>query len=141
LIKQGCPPISKYESAFGAERPLTAAQKLAEIMCARKAVVVGESLEQRFWQDTPWDKEFATQIRHANRLLKLYDEEAIFETLTSNPRLWSLGPPWVSEEVAKQQAKLNQAFRSASQVVDVEIANPNEAPRGGTRRANRRKGL
>ena len=71
---------SPFQSRFGGGW-VSAAQYLAETMCARMAKKRNQDLPPFFWNQVAWKRTFLIQIRHANALLKLYDRKAIFAAL------------------------------------------------------------
>jgi hypothetical protein len=93
---------SRYESAHGATRSLTAAQKLAEIACERIAHKQGSVLIARFWQSPQWRRPYADQVRFATSLLKVYPEEVVFRALRKANQVWSLNAPFFVEYLDKE---------------------------------------
>jgi hypothetical protein len=85
---------------------VTAAQYLAEVMCARLAARDKTSLPVRFWERPRWKKIFLQQVRLASGLLAAYPREAVSAALRSpeGRRAYSLGAPWI-EELVRQQAE------------------------------------
>lgn len=128
---------TKYQSEFGATRPITAAAKMVEIVCKRLAHKNGEHLPMLFWsKDAPleWQKEFKLQLREANILLKLYDEMAIFAALRINSWVFTLRMKRFKEMVAVEQAKLDRTL-AASEAETPQILTPTQPqapPIGGT---------
>jgi hypothetical protein len=80
----------KYESKYGAEGLITAAQFLAEEICQRIAKKENKVLGYRFWQKPEWKKIFQRQIVAANALLKEKDCLQIMSFLRSSKGKWIL---------------------------------------------------
>ena len=123
-----------YESAYGADKPLTGAQKLAEMACVRVASKDGRHLGDKFWSRPEWSGVFATQIRHANALLKLYDVQAIMEAWRDTPRVYSLGASWFVDHVLKAQVRIDGERTRAKESSQVERTDTTKAPKQGIKR-------
>jgi hypothetical protein len=125
-----------YESEYGALRRITAAQKAAEICCARIALFEKCPLPSRFWTEGRWKVTFSTQVKAASSLLLLYDEVAILATLSANPRIRSLTPIWVADLIAAEQASLDRRIREAERTAPIQTQETSSQPRPGVRRAS-----
>ena len=82
----------KYKSSSTGE-PCTAAQYIAEIVCIRKKERENTgSLAFKFWNNA-FKKEYQTQIRVANKLIKKFSEKALLKYLNSDKgrNVYSLG--------------------------------------------------
>jgi hypothetical protein len=100
-----------YTSKY-TDRKLTAAQKIAEVICEKQATKRAEQLIYRFWNSPKWEKEFKTQLFFANSLLKLYSLQAILAGLKDKRAygVYSLGAAFILDEIFKEeQAKLDKA--------------------------------
>lgn len=99
-----CPFKSKY-----GERWLSAGQFLAEEMCARLARKEGGDLPSEFWTVPKWESRFFHQLRQAMRLLKTYDQKAVFAALRTDrgKTKYSLAAPAFEELVKAEQERLN----------------------------------
>jgi hypothetical protein len=128
------PTSSRYESAYGAKRKLTPAQKLAELACERIADYEGAQLAVRFWVSPPWDKVFMTQFRHANGLLRLYPEEAIFRAFRAADRIRSLGAPFFKEKVDQEARLIKLESQQAAEAPAIPETSTDQAPRPGMQR-------
>lgn len=126
--------MSSHESAYGASRSITDAQKLAEMVCERVASFLNVALVPRFWQQSDWRQTFANQVKFANQLLKLYDFEAIAKALRAAPKVRSLGAGFFVEYVEREQGRLDMARVKASNSTETETTDANEAPRQSVRK-------
>lgn len=91
------------ESLYGAGF-VTKAQYLAELMCFRKAMRENLSLPDRFWKDkayASWTKYLQFQVKHASKLLLVYDWGSIIHVLTEFPKAYSLSPAFVRDAIDK----------------------------------------
>jgi hypothetical protein len=122
-----------YESAHGATRKITAAQKLAELVCERIAAFRGVGLAARFWSTEEWKGTFSRQKQRADVLLKLYDAEAIMRAFRANPRVRSLGASFFHEDVRGQQQQLQRERDRALNAPPIETQSTTAAPRIGVR--------
>ena len=95
-----------YTSEYGADSPITASQRLAEICLTRWAKREGIKLGFRFWGDNQFKKRYAEQVVAANALLKLYSEKSLFKALEALPWCFSLRSPKVKSRVVEEAAKL-----------------------------------
>lgn len=112
---------STYSSKY-TDRKVTAAQKMAEIMCENLARKEHSALPFKFWNTPKWEKHYKIQLFAANGLLKLYSAEAIFRGLRDKraSNIYSLNAPFVIDELFQNEQK--RIDREA-----VELAN-NPAP-------------
>lgn len=76
-----------YDSKY-TDKKVTAAQFLAELMIVRLAAKEKIKLEQKFWNDPKWSKQFKWQMTLANNLLKLYPEGAIIQAVSGKDLEW-----------------------------------------------------
>lgn len=118
-----------YESSYGSSRKLTAAERLAEIACERKAQKDGGTLRQRFWEDPAWFKFFRLQQGHANGLLKAYTPAAVFKAFEARKGLFSLGWDGLVPYIEVEQKRLDAAVGQARDAAPVEAAPADSAPR------------
>lgn len=126
-----------YTSSYGATRSLTAAQKLAELACERIAAKRGATLVTRFWQTKAWQVVYTTQLRHANSLLKLYDQEAVMKAFREQPHVFSLGAPFFHKHIADIQSNIDAQRKLANTIPDpVEKTDTKQGPRQGVSRPN-----
>lgn len=102
-----------YSSSYGATRPLTAPQKLAEMAVERRAAHDGLALPSRFWLTPAWRDAFGAELRAANRLLKVYQGEALFRLLAERPDLRSLIPRFVATLADDAQGRLGREHARA----------------------------
>jgi len=107
-----------YTSKY-TDRKLTAAQKIAEVICEKQALKKAEPLFFRFWNSPKWEKEFKTQLFFANSLLKLYSPQAILTGLKDKRAysVHSLGASFILDEIFKEEQekldKAEEAFKKA----------------------------
>lgn len=125
---------TKYESAHGATRKITAAQRLAEIMCERIAGKDQRSLPARFWNTPQWNKTFYDQIRFANSILKIYDAEVIFRALRRMPHVWSLGAAFFVESLKAEERSYHAELQRAEVAAPPPTSTISQAPSVGVSR-------
>lgn len=99
-----------YRSEYGAERELTAAQRIAEICVARMIIKGGKEPPPKFWKIPEYSKQYQIQIRAANKLLKVYDAAAIIGYLSKNSWVFSVSAAWVHKEIEKEQGNIDRAI-------------------------------
>jgi hypothetical protein len=130
-----------YASPYHPE-PVGAAQRLAEIVCARQSA---ESLAAGFWNQAVWKKKFADQVRKAHALLKVFEPAAIFAALQLHSQVRSLLPKWVETLILTEQVKLDALKKRAAQTtlppIDDPTSGPRLTPRPTTSIASKLKGL
>lgn len=86
---------------------------MVEIVCGRLARKNNIPIPQQFWSKDAsefWQKEFKSQLREANALLKLYDELAIFAALRVNSWVFTLRMKRFKDMVEVEQAKLDRVL-------------------------------
>lgn len=112
---------SPYQSRYGAGW-ITAAQWLAENMCARFARSQGEDLPNRFWTSPYWEKKFKLQMKHANELLREFSAEEIVTALRHPDarRIYSLGLKSVIVPILKEIQKKNKIQEKLQVKTEVE---------------------
>lgn len=120
-----------YLSSYGATRKLTAAQKLAEIACERKADHERRSLPARFWESPEWSHAYLAQLRAANRLLKVYPPEVIFRTLQAAPHVWSLGVDFLRERLDAEDGRYRSEMKRARETAPPQVHTTVATPRQG----------
>ena len=98
---------SKWPSRYSPAAWVTAAQYIIELVCERQAAKNKVDLPLQFWNLPEWSKEFASQTRATNRLLKKYDAKAIINAIKMKG-IWSLRPKWVEQVINKEQAILEK---------------------------------
>ncbi len=125
---------SCYESSY-AGGWISAAQRLAEIACERKASSQNEVLVPLFWQHDIWAKQFRQQINHANRLIKEFSMAAVLAALRRPDarRVYSLGAPFFKPLVEAEQHKLILQEKRIDNAPTPEAGNIAEPPRPVTR--------
>lgn len=120
-----------YQSSYGAEKQITAAQRLSEMICERQAARNGTQLPARFWTRPEWRGPFHQQVVQANRLLKLYDPEAIFGALGENPRVYSLGAPFFAELCQRKHIELIATRQRLEVATAIPESDTTQPPRQG----------
>src|SRR3990167_3279704 len=77
-----------YVSIFGAEKPISAAQYIAEIITSRLSKFLKVNLPDRFWSNDAfleWTKKYLMQLRKANSLNRSgYPYEVILAAINSS---------------------------------------------------------
>lgn len=118
---------ASYQSRYSPGKMVSAAQMLAEIMCARQAMKDGRELPLYFWKVPEWEKNFKRQIREANGILKLFSASAVFAALKTRDgrKIVSLGAPWLDDLCKSEQQKLD---RHAAAAADEQAPNPTPEP-------------
>jgi hypothetical protein len=91
-----------YPSRYGGGW-ITAAQYLAENMCARMARKDSKDLPPLFWNTGAWKRTFLMQLRHANGLLKLYEVAVIVAALKRAKRVYSLGAKMILDPLFQEE--------------------------------------
>src|SRR5688572_19284903 len=95
---------SRYQSSYGGGW-VSAAQRIAEIMCERQAKSKKVDLPPKFWNLPTWKRSFMQQILAANSLLKVYKPKSILSALKLQPKAFSLRAPWLIAVIKEQEAK------------------------------------
>lgn len=97
---------STYSSKY-TDRKVTAAQRIAEIMCENLARKEHTALPFKFWNTPKWEKHYKVQLLAANSLLKLYCAEAIFCGLRDKraSNIYSLHAPFLLDELFTGEQK------------------------------------
>lgn len=111
--------VQDKESLYGAGF-ITRAQYLAELMCFRKAMRENLTLPDRFWKDktyASWTKYLQFQVRHASKLLLVYDWRSIIHVLTESPKAYSLSPAFVRDAIDKADSHRG-SYGSSPAVLD-----------------------
>lgn len=86
---------------------VTPREQLVCIMMKRKYGKQGITLPNKFWNLPKYKKEFITQSVHANKLIKAYSKEAIFNVINRETWCWSLGMKKLHDLIAIEQARLD----------------------------------
>ena len=112
----------KYESLFGSDKPLTAPQFLAELICKKSSELQNIQLPPLFWRDkknwADWARRFHTEIIAANKLLKVYKPEAIIAALKTKKasRVQSLHNKSLPEIIYAEQRRLEALEANRTQL-------------------------
>lgn len=134
----------KYKSSSTGE-PCTAAQYIAEMVCIRKRERENTgSLAFKFW-NSAFKKEYQTQIRVANKLIKKFSEKALLKYLNSDKgkNVYSLGflhksgkfvliTKFVEEGVKKTFQQIEEEDKKEKRVLEA----PNMEYKPRSKRAN-----
>lgn len=120
-----------YNSKY-TDRKVTAAQKMAEIMCENLARKEHLALPLKFWNTPKWEKHFKLQLMNANSLLKLYSAEVIFRSLRDYKasNIYSLNAPFLDDILKREKVKLEKEIKEIESmpVPEVKVV-VNEQPR------------
>lgn len=110
-----------FESRFGGGW-ISAAQYLAETMCARNAKFNRTELPPKFWNDKPWKNYYLYQIKLANSLLKNYSHQIIFQALRTfnGIKAISLKSPYLKKEIEIIEKKNSQQRIIKTEIVDMQ---------------------
>lgn len=114
-------------------REVKAAIYLAEIMCFRLAKKNKQKLLTGFWNLPEWKLPFGEQMVAANRLLKVYPEQAVINAVNRKDLLWMYSlrfprlPQFIKEEVAKLE-KLHKKLDAP--VVEPQTVTPQNTNEG-----------
>lgn len=105
-----------YSSKY-TDKKVTSAQLLAEKMVERKFSLRNKKLPKQFWNDLKYRKDFLTQKRFADGLLKLYTFEAINSAINSKEasRTYSLGAKWLDPIIMREQNRIESENRAREQ--------------------------
>lgn len=106
-----------YPSRYSPKKWVTAAQFIIELVCEKQAKKLKKDLPVQFWHLEEWQKEFVSQTRATNRLLKKYDAKVIIEVIKKKG-IWSLRPKWVEKVIQEQQI----AFNKTKEIKEKELA-------------------
>lgn len=98
---------SRWPSRYSPGGWVTGAQYIIELLCERQARKKNRDLPVRFWTLPAWQKEFASQTRATNRLIKKYSEKAIINAIKER-HIWSLRPKWVEQVIQAEQKKIDK---------------------------------
>jgi hypothetical protein len=118
-----------YTSRY-TDRKITAAQRIAEIVCEKLADKEKKVLTDKFWNKPEWEKVYKQQLYLANSLLKLYSAEAIIAALRDKRAydVYSLGADFVLDKIfQEEQAKIDN--REANMIAPPEQELVKELPR------------
>jgi len=94
-----------WPSKYSPGRWITAAQFILELVCEKQASIKKKDLPIRFWRLPEWEKEYVSQTRAVNKLLKKYEPKAIINAVKKR-NIWSLRPKWVEDIIKEEQAKI-----------------------------------
>lgn len=103
---------SKYPSPYSPGGWVTGAQYIIELVCEQRAKFNKTDLPVQFWNLPEWNTYFVSQTRKCNKLLEVYDEKAVIQTV-KKCRVRSLMPKWVVSAIAKEQKELNTQLKLA----------------------------
>lgn len=92
----------KFKSRYSPNKTITCAQFVSEIVCANSAHHHGAELPLKFWEFDEWEKFFKLQIKCANDLLNVCDEEVLLEFVKKN-KIRNLAAKWVIGKVETLQ--------------------------------------
>lgn len=115
-------PKSKYKHESTGDH-CTCSQYVAAIMCQRNAENKNEgSLPYKFWSKKPWDWTYKKQLWAANKLLKIYSEEALVKAIHSDEfkGIFSLNHPKVNCIIRKYELLLKAQNEKPQQKIDVQ---------------------
>jgi len=73
-------------------------------MCLRRSMRESLDLPHFFWKNPSfkeWTKYLQVQVKHASKLLLVYDFRSIMTVLNANPKVYSLGPAFIKEAIDK----------------------------------------
>ncbi len=122
-----------YPSKYSPGKFITGANYVIELLCERKAALSGSTLPTHFWNIAVWAKEFKSQTRSVNTLLKTFDVKALVHVLHSNPKIYSLRAKWVRPKIEYAQtlvdADKKRKIYAASQQKDVNRSTVDSRPR------------
>lgn len=97
---------STWPSRYSPGGWVRADQYIIELVCERFARKKGKDLPIKFWRLPEWEKEFKSQTRSCNRLLKKYEPKAIINAIKQR-YIFSLRPKWVENVIQEEQKKLD----------------------------------
>lgn len=103
------PTKNKHQSKY-TDRPITDAQRIAELFCENAALKSNEELPWKFWNVEKWRTPFREQLYAANELLKLWAPRVIFKALSYPEARKITGGHW--------EASLDPLLRKAKAELD-----------------------
>ena len=113
----------KYNSIYSPGKQCNSLQYICELLCQKKAEHDKVFLPIRFWETMPaWDRFFKKNLRNVARLLKIYDERAIINTIHSPSfkNRYSLFTDYAEKLIVQEQEKIHRA----KEVVKTKIVRP-----------------
>ena len=120
----------KYSSIYAPNKQINALQYICELLCQRKAEFDKVYLPIKFWNTMPtWDRYFKKSLRQVGKLLKIYDERAIINTINSNKfrGRYSIFTDFAENLIKKEQEKIDLQRRSEYNII--ERVDTNQTPR------------
>ena len=110
----------KYPSKYSNGKSVSAAQYITEIICEKKAVLDKKDLHFRFWLNKEWAAFFRNQIATANKLIKLYGEQAVIKALYNQKasKIYSLRAPHLVAIIEYEKDKLAKENKDLSLKLD-----------------------
>ncbi len=122
-----------YPSSYGGGW-ITAAQRVAEIVCERQAVKKGRRLPEKFWSDAEWRVPFRRQILLAEGLLKLYSPAALLKAIQSKSgsKIYSLTAEWLDPICREEQRAIDIALKNAESAPEIPVPAVPQGPRQST---------
>ena len=102
----------RWPSKYSPGGWVTATQFIIELICEKQAAKKHKDLPIQFWKLPEWQKEFVSQTRAANKLVKKYGPKPIIQAIKKR-NIWSLRPKWVEAIIKEEFNKLEQEKRQA----------------------------
>lgn len=129
---------SKYTDGY-----VAGPQYLVELICEKIAAKRKVTLPYKFWNVSPWDKTFKTQLSHANKLIKSYDVYVIIQALKDRRcyNLESLGAKHILEPILKEYLRKEELMKSIDDEKIVEKTSEVVAPANTRRKPISKKNL
>jgi hypothetical protein len=106
------------------DKPITAAQYLAERICERIAQREKTDLPFKFWNQTKWKRTFLYQVQIANGLLKIYRPEAIIIALRKTPKIYSLNAQFLDPLIRVEQDTIEKQERKVAEEPQEKVLPP-----------------
>lgn len=100
---------NKYTSIYSPDKQINALQYICELLCQKKADFDNVRLPIRFWDTMPaWNRYFRKNLRKVAKLLKIYDERAIINTIKGQKfkNRYSIFTEYADNLIKQEQEKL-----------------------------------
>ena len=115
-----------YNSRYS-DKPITAAQYAAELVCENIAETKKQTLTVKFWNLPAWQKVFVRQVQLASALIQLYGEYSVIQLLRTNRRVVSLAYKKLDcmlQEIENKKTLLDKNKKIVKKIKTEELPRP-----------------